>query len=117
MDRVLFLVRTSPYGTASSGEAYRAIIGLGGMGIETTVILICDGVFNAVKGQNPKKLDMHPIEKAYAALQDFDVKLLIHKESLEQRNLSVESVIKAEFVDTEGVDRYIEDYPCIISFS
>ncbi|MDD3626372.1 MAG: DsrE family protein [bacterium] len=117
MEKALFLVRTAPYGTASSGEAYRAIIGLGGMGIDTYVILICDGVFNAVKGQSPEKLDMHPIEKAYMNLKDFDVKLYIHKESLDERSLSPEQVLDAEIITTEKVNQLLNEIPCVISFS
>lgn len=117
MEKALFLVRSAPYGTASSGEAYRAIIGLGGMGLPTSVVLMCDGVFNAVKGQEPAELDMQPIEKAYESISEFDVTLYILDKSAEDRGLNKEGLIDAEIIDCDKLKQLIDDHDCVISFS
>ncbi len=117
MEKALFLVRSAPYGTASSGEAYRAIIGLGGLGLPTTVVLLCDGVFNAVKGQEPADLDMQPIEKAYESISEFDVSLYILDKSIDERELNKEGLIEAEIIDCDKLKQLIDDHDCVISFS
>ena len=117
MEKALFLVRSAPYGTASSGEAYRAIIGLGGMGTPTSVVLMCDGVYNVKKGQNPEKLDMHPIEKAYETLAEYDIKLYILKKSLEERNLTFDQILDAEIIECDKLKALIDEHDCVISFS
>ena len=117
MQNALFLVRSAPYGTASSGEAYRAIIGLGGLGLPTSVVLICNGVFNAVKGQEPAELDMQAIEGAYNSLGEFDVSLYILDKSIDDRGLNKEGLIEAEIIDCDKLKQLIEDHDCVISFS
>ncbi len=115
--KLLVLVNGAPYGTATPAEAYRTISGLGGMGIDTTCVLVEDGVFVALKNQNPSSISMQDISRAYTNLKEFDVKVYISKEALIERNIK-----ETELIENNGVisnaelKELINGTHCIISF-
>ncbi len=115
--KAVFLIRTCPYGMASAAEAYRAVIGVAGMGIETKAVFVEDGVYSIVKNQNPEGIDMHPIVEAYKQVKEFGAELYVHKESLEERGLSPDELIEAKVINTEELRKLIEDTDKVITFT
>jgi sulfur relay protein TusC/DsrF len=115
--KVLVLIRTAPYGMATAGEGFRAIIGLAGMGIETHAVLADDGVLVAHKGQDPSALAMHRLEDAYSQIPDFGAKLYVHLPSLFERGLLQEEMIPVEFIDDEKLRELITDVDHVITFN
>lgn len=115
--KVLVLIRTAPYGMASAGEGFRAIIGLAGMGVETHAVLVDDGVLIAHKGQNPDALAMHKLEDAYVQLSDFGAKLYVHLASLAQRGILKEDCIPVEFIDDDKLRELIRKVDHVITFN
>ena len=114
---IVFLIRTCPYGMASAAEAYRAVIGVAGMGLATKAVFVEDGVYSIVKNQKPETIDMHPIVEAYKQVGEFGAKLYIHKESMEQRGLNSDEIIEAEIIDTEELKKIIEGAKHIVTFT
>ena len=115
--KVLILIRTSPYGMATAGEGFRAIIGLAGMEVKTHAVLVDDGVFIAHKGQNPDALEMHKLEDTYAQVGDFGAKLYVHLASLTQRGLLKEDCIPVEFIDDDKLRELISEVDHVITFN
>ncbi|RKY99335.1 MAG: hypothetical protein DRQ10_06350 [Candidatus Hydrothermota bacterium] len=113
----LVLINGAPYGTATPAEAYRTAIGLGGMGVDTAVVLVEDGVWVAVKGHNPKVIDMQDLSQAFGALNQFDVKLYVLKEALEERGISENELIKNDGIITmEDLKKMIKEAKCVLTF-
>ncbi len=113
---VVILIRTAPFGMASAGEGFRAIIGVAGMGMETYGVLVDDGVYVAFKGQKGDILEMHSLDEAYEQLEEFDAELIIHKESMEERGLTEDMLIKGKIVDTEELKKIINSAKFVVSF-
>ena len=114
---IVFLIRTCPYGMASAAEAYRAVIGVAGMGLDTKAVFVEDGVYSAVKNQKPETIDMHPIVEAYKQVGEFGAKLYVHKESMEERGISADELIEAEIIDTEMLREIIKNAKHIVTFT
>lgn len=115
--KVLILIRACPYGMASAGEGFRAIIGLAGMGVETHAVLVDDGVLVARKGQDPDALAMHKLEDAYSQVADFGARLYVHLPSLSQRDLLKEDCISVEFITDEKLRELISAVDHVITFN
>jgi sulfur relay protein TusC/DsrF len=115
--KVLILVRTSPYGMATAGEGFRAIIGLAGMGVQTHAVLADDGVLVALKGQNPSVLNMHKLEDAYSQVSDFGAKLYVHQPSLAERGILQDDLISVESLTDDSLRDLIEYVDHVITFN
>ncbi len=115
--KVMILIRTAPYGMASAGEGFRAIIGLAGMGVETHAVLADDGVLVAKKRQNPEALGMHKLEDAYSQLGDFGAKLYVHEPSLTERGLLKDDCISVEFITNDELRELISKVDHVITFN
>jgi len=117
MKKVCVLVKSCTYGMASPGEAYRAIIGLAGMDVDTSAVLVDDGVFAAIKGQDPSVIEMQSLELAYKSIGEFGAKLYIHKESMEKRGIKKDEIIEANMLDTDALRKMINEADAVITFT
>jgi sulfur relay protein TusC/DsrF len=115
--KVIVLIRTSPYGMATAGEGFRAIIGLAGMGVETHAVLVDDGVLVALNDQNPDSLGMHKLSDAYSQLADFGAKLYLHTPSLDLRGISTEYCISAQTLDDNQLAELVSSVDHVVSFT
>lgn len=113
---ILILIRCAPYGTASAGEGFRAVIALAGMGIRTRVVLADDGVMVARKNQQPGALGMHKLEDVYSQLADFKAKLYLHQPSLEERGISPDDCIQADVLDDDKLGELLSRADHVLSF-
>jgi len=115
--KVVILVRSAPYGMATAGEAFRAIIGMAGMGVETHAVLVDDAVLVALKGQNPEALGMHRMDEVYSQLADFNAKLYVHLPSLDYRSLPKDNCIEAQMIDNADLRELIASVDHVITFN
>jgi tRNA 2-thiouridine synthesizing protein C len=116
MKKAVVLVRTCPYGMASAGEGYRTISALAGLEMDTTAVLLDDGVFVALTGQNPRAIAMSSIEQAYAMLSEFGAKVAIHQESVEARSIPVEKLMDFPLVDDDGLRSLLGEADVVLTF-
>lgn len=117
MKKVLFLVRAAPYGMATGGEAFRAIVSAAGMDLKTSAVLVDDGVLIAKKGHQPDRIGMTNLEAPYAQLGQLGVKLYIHRESAQQRSLENLQLIEAQWISTIELKLLINNADAVISFT
>ncbi len=116
MKKVIIFIKAGPYGMASPGEGFRAVIGLAGMGFEVHTVLIDDGVFVLKKGQAPEKIEMHNLEEAYSSIPDFDAKLYAYKPSLDDRGLTKDMIIDAEIIDRDALKKLLDSVDATVTF-
>jgi sulfur relay protein TusC/DsrF len=117
MKKVVFLIRTAPYGMAAAGEGFRAIIAAAGMEIKTAAAFVEDGVFVAKTNQHPEKIGMSKLEAAYKQIPDFGAQLYIHRESAKERGLREAETIPAHWISTEELKNIINSADAVISFA
>ena len=95
VNKILILIRKSPYGTVYPAEAFRAAMGLAAFDIPVEILFIHDGVFMALKNQNPKAIEMKALGAALPSLLDMDInKFYVCGQSLKERNITVGSDIQ-----------------------
>jgi tRNA 2-thiouridine synthesizing protein C len=118
MRKVLVILNAAPYGTATAAEAYRVLQGLGGLGVETSCLLMGDGVYIALREQKPENIDMQSLERAYRSLSEFGVKVYAFKDSLSERGIDEEELIETDgILDQEMARKLIDDHHCVITFT
>lgn len=109
MERLCILIRTAPYGRLSAAEGIRHLIGAIEAGLETTAILVDDGIYLAKHGQAPEQGGWANLS---AALQqtlsragngpNSRLTVYVHKPSAEQRGVErLDLVEGVELIDDE----------------
>ena len=126
MRKVSILFRKAPYGSVNNVEGFRVCTALAAYGaigreqseIDTNAIFIDDGVFAALKGQDPKGIGLPPEESAYKKLVDLDVKLYILEEALRERGIAREDLIETEYtiIDRSMLSELISQSDFTMSF-
>ncbi len=118
MRKVIVLVNAAPYGTATPAEAYRTIQGLAGMGVQTTCVLLGDGVFVLMKDQRPESIDMQNLSEAYKALSEFDVKIYVCRDSMEERGVKESDIEGADgILSCDEINKLIDEHHCVLTFT
>jgi len=93
--KALILIRTAPYGEASPAEGFRVIMALPSMGIETTALVMEDGVFCLLKAADPTQVGWRGnLANAFAQAGEYDAKLVVHRPSLASRGLREDEIIQ-----------------------
>jgi tRNA 2-thiouridine synthesizing protein C len=113
---ILIVNRRAPYGTVFAIEGFLAGIAMRSMELPTDLVLMDDGVWCAVKGQDPKGISQNSIEAALAGAGEFGLKLSVHKESLETRGIDPSTLIEAETVDDEALSGLVKAADAVMTF-
>jgi sulfur relay protein TusB/DsrH len=83
----LVLITKSPYGLEEAFAGLRLALAMGVNGMKTSVLMIEDGVFNAVGTQRPEVVKMPSNVEATKELYDFDIPVYVVKEDLATRGI------------------------------
>ncbi|MEM2900730.1 MAG: DsrE family protein [Thermoplasmata archaeon] len=89
---MLVIITKPPYGLEDAFAGLRFALSTVSNGMPTTVIMLDDGVFNAIKGQKSSAISMPSNEDAISDLAGLEVPILVARESFEKRNLSYEKL-------------------------
>jgi tRNA 2-thiouridine synthesizing protein C len=116
MKRVLVLIRSAPHGTTNVGEGLRAGIALAGMDVETTIVLMDDAVFTALKGQVPNAIGATSLDESISNAKQFGARLVVHLESLQQRGIGKDELLDVETVRTETIAELAHGVDATITF-
>jgi len=100
--KFMYLNRRAPYGTIYAWESLEVVLIGAAFDQDVSLAFIDDGVYQLVKGQDTKGVEMKNFSPTYQALGDYDVtKLYVEKESLEARGLSVEDLMPLTYEDED----------------
>ncbi|MBO8126067.1 MAG: DsrE family protein [Firmicutes bacterium] len=117
--RILVLFRKAPYGSSYTAEGFRSVLGLAAFQADVSLVLMEDGVFWALAGQDPSALNMSPLDQALASLQsDCELgKIYVDRMSLQERGLSLAELIGGlEPVNRENLASLFADFEIVLSF-
>ncbi len=114
---VLIVLRQPPFGKNIAHEAFRIAIGLRGGEVNTSILLIEDGVFCLLKHQEGSAYKMMSLVRYLSEMDEFEVKLYIHKPSLESRKLREGNLIEiGKFIDDNELKEILDSHDSIMFF-
>jgi tRNA 2-thiouridine synthesizing protein C len=86
--KFLYVNRRPPYGTIYALESLEVVLITAAFDQDVSIAFLDDGVYQMVKGQHTKGIDVKNFSPTYRALEGYDIeKLYVEKESMETRGL------------------------------
>ena len=86
--KFLYVNRKAPYGTIYALESLEVVLITAAFDQDVSLAFLDDGVYQLVKGQHTKGIDVKNFSPTYRALEGYDIeKLYVEKESMESRGL------------------------------
>lgn len=116
--KFLYVNRKAPYGTIYALESLEVVLIGAAFEQDVSLAFIGDGVYQLVKGQDTKGLEMKNFSRTFRALEDYDVtKLYVEQEALQARGLTeADLVVPVEVVNAQRMTEIMEDQDVILSF-
>jgi sulfur relay protein TusC/DsrF len=117
MKRVVFLVRTPPYGSAAISESTRTCLGLSAMSFDLSYVLMDDATWAILPQQRPELIEGNDVLALITGLAELDVKLRVCSEGLAERGLSATD-LRPEFspVSREGIADLIAQADVVLTY-
>ncbi|MFZ5558881.1 MAG: sulfurtransferase complex subunit TusC [Pseudomonadota bacterium] len=114
----MFVNRKAPYGTIYALEALEVVLISAAFDQDVSLAFLDDGVYQLVKGQHTKALDVKNFSPTYRALEGYDIeKLYVERESLAARGLSEEHlIVPVEVMSGEELAKCMEEQDVVIGF-
>jgi sulfur relay protein TusB/DsrH len=91
---VLVLITRAPYGLEETFAGLRLALAMGVNGVKTSVVMMEDGVYNALRSQKSEVLKMPSNMDATRELYDFDVKVSVVREDLAPRGIGEDGLFE-----------------------
>ena len=116
--KFLYVNRKAPYGTIYALESLEVVLIGAAFEQDVSLAFLGDGVYQLVKGQNTKGLEVKNFSPTFGALEDYDVtKLYVEEEALQARGLSAaDLVVPVEVVNARRMAEIMEDQDVVLNF-
>ena len=116
--KFLYVNRKAPYGTIYALESLEVVLIGAAFEQDVSLAFLGDGVYQLVKGQNTKALEVKNFSPTFRALEDYEVtKLYVEEEALRARGLSeADLVVPVEVVSAERMGEIMESQDVVLSF-
>ena len=116
--KFLYVNRKAPYGTIYALESLEVVLIGAAFEQDVSLAFLGDGVYQLLKGQDTKGLEVKNFSPTFGALEDYDVtKLYVEEEALQARGLSTaDLVVPVEVVNTRRMAEIMAGQNMILSF-
>ena len=116
--KFLYVNRKAPYGTIYALESLKVVLIGAAFEQDVSLAFLGDGVYQLVKGEDTKALEVKNFSPTYRALEDYDVtKIYVDDEALKARGLTEDDlVIPVEVVGAERMAEIMESQDVVLSF-
>ncbi|MEO1767634.1 sulfurtransferase complex subunit TusC [Thiobacter aerophilum] len=116
--KFMFVNRKAPYGTIYALEGLEVVLISAAFDQDVSLVFLDDGVYQIVKGQHTKAIDVKNFSPTYRALEGYDIeKLYVLKESLEERGLTVDDLlVDVQVLDAAGMAKLMAEQDVVLSF-
>ena len=116
--KFLYVNRKAPYGTIYALESLEVVLISAAFDQDVSLAFLDDGVYQVVKGQHTKALDVKNFSPTYRALEGYDIeKLYVEKESMEARGLKESDfIIPMKILSTQEMADLMQSQDVILSF-
>lgn len=113
----LVLITRAPYGLEDAFAGLRLALAMGVNGMKTSVVMIEDGVFNAVRTQKPESVKMPSNIEATKELYDFEIPVYVVKEDLAARGIPEANVFDGlKVVPAGAMKNILADHDVVTTF-
>ena len=102
MDKLLVILRKSPYGTVDAAEAVRHAGGASGFDYKSILYLIDSGVYSAKKNQDAGNTGFTGLGESLELLSD-EMEIYVDKDSLNEYGLKEDNLIDGIKIDNGDV--------------
>lgn len=116
---LITLITKAPYGAEDAFAGLRFALSQIASGVmeKSDVLLLEDGVYNAIKTQNSEAVEMPSNLSAIEDLIDFDVNVLCVKEDIEERDIPMEKVTDmVKIISRDEIPSLIQEYDATTTF-
>ena len=116
--KFMFVNRKAPYGTIYALEGLEVVLISAAFDQDVSLAFLDDGVYQLVKGQQTKGLEVKNFSPTYRALEGYDVeKLYVERESLQARGLREDQLlVPVQVVSALEMAQLMEQQDVIIGF-
>ena len=116
--KFMFVNRRAPYGTVYALEALEVVLISAAFDQDISMVFLDDGVYELVKGQQTKAIDVKNFSPAYRALEGYDVeKLYIDADSLAARGLTADDLlVPVEVLSAAQMAELMDQQDVVIGF-
>jgi sulfur relay (sulfurtransferase) DsrF/TusC family protein len=114
---MLVIVTKAPYGLEDAFAGLRLGLAMAVNGMRTSVVMVEDGVYNAVASQKPEAVSMPSNVEAIQDLYDFDVEVSVVKEDLGERGVADDRLVEGvKVVDRSALPGLITGHAVVTTF-
>ena len=116
--KFMFVNRKAPYGTIYALEALEVVLISAAFDQDVSLAFMDDGVYQIIKGQHTKAIDVKNFSPTYRALEGYDIeKLYVEKESLDQRGLTeADLLVDVQVMSSNEKAKMMAEQDIVISF-
>ena len=116
--KFMFVNRKAPYGTIYALEALEVVLISAAFDQDVSLAFLDDGVYQIIKGQHTKAIDVKNFSPTYRALEGYDIeKLYVEKESLDQRGLTAaDLLVDVQVMSSAEMAKMMAEQDIVISF-
>ena len=116
--KFMFVNRKAPHGTIYALEGLEVVLISAAFDQDVSLAFLDDGVYQLLKGQETKSLEVKNFSPTYRALEGYDVeKLYLERESLEARGLKEEQLlVPVQVVSAKEMAELMEAQDVVIAF-
>lgn len=116
--KFLYVNRKAPYGTIYALESLEVVLITAAFDQDVSLAFLDDGVYQLVKGQHTKGIDVKNFSPTYRALEGYDIeKLYVEKESMETRGLKESDfIVPVKVMSAEEIADLMLTQDVILSF-
>ena len=116
--KFLYVNRKAPYGTIYALESLEVVLISAAFDQDVSLAFLDDGVYQIMKGQHTKGIDVKNFSPTYRALEGYDIeKLYVEKESMEARGLKEEDlIVPVKVVSTAEMADLMQSQDVVMSF-
>ena len=116
--KFLYVNRKAPYGTIYALESLEVVLIAAAFDQDVSLAFLDDGVFQIMKGQHTKGIDVKNFSPTYRALEGYDIeKLYVSKEAMEARGLTEKDLlVPVTLLDAKAMADLMEEQDVVLSF-
>ena len=116
--KFMFVNRKAPHGTIYALEGLEVVLISAAFDQDVSLAFLDDGVYQLLKGQETKALEVKNFSPTYRALEGYDVeKLYVERESLEARGIKEEQLlVPVQVVSAQEMAELMEAQDVVIAF-
>jgi tRNA 2-thiouridine synthesizing protein C len=116
--KFMFVNRRAPHGTVYALEALEVVLISAAFDQDISMVFLDDGVYELVKGQQTKAIDVKNFSPAYRALEGYDIeKLYVDADSLAARGLTEDNLlVPVEVLSAAQMAELMDQQDVVIGF-